>query len=152
LIGGAVFPLLAGIYYWFPKMTGKLLNERLGRLAFWIIFIGFNGTFFTMHFTGFAGMPRRVYTYLDGRGWEGLNIISTVGSFILAAGFLIFFMDLLIALRRGKPAGPNPWDAGTLEWATTSQPQPYNFEAIPVVHSRYPLWDTEDTGLDTYDF
>lgn len=152
LIGGAVFPLLAGLYYWFPKATGKLLDERLGRLGFWLTFIGFNVTFFTMHITGFAGMPRRVYTYLDGLGWEGLNIVSTVGAFILAAGILVFFTDLFIGLRRGKPAGNNPWQAGTLEWATTSPPQPYNFDRIPVVRSRYPLWDAPDGILETYEF
>jgi cytochrome c oxidase subunit I+III len=149
LIGGAVFPLFAGLYYWFPKFTGKMLNEQLGRLGFWLTFIGFNVTFFTMHFTGFAGMPRRVYTYLDGLGWEGLNIISTIGSFVLAAGILVFFVDLILGFMQGEPAGDNPWNAGTLEWATTSPPQPYNFDRIPIVHSRDPLWNGE---LEYYDF
>jgi cytochrome c oxidase subunit I+III len=152
LIGGAVFPLFAGLYYWFPKITGKMLNERLGRLGFWLTFIGFNVTFFTMHFTGFEGMPRRVYTYLPEVGWEALNVISTVGSFVLAAGIIVFFIDLLMSVRQGEPAGNNPWGAGTLEWAIPSPPPPYNFERIPVVRSRYPLWDNPDGQLETYEF
>ncbi|GAB4515326.1 MAG: hypothetical protein OHK0046_18620 [Anaerolineae bacterium] len=152
LIGGAVFPLFAGLYYWFPKFTGKMLDEQLGRLGFWLIFIGFNVAFFTMHLTGFAGMPRRVYTYLEGLGWGGFNAISTVGAFMLAAGVLVFVIDVFNALRKGPEAGSNPWNAGTLEWATTSPPQPYNFDRIPVVHSRQPLWDAPDGQLETYDF
>ena len=152
LIGGAVFPLLAGLYYWFPKFTGRMLNERLGRWGFWLTFIGFNVTFFTMHITGFLGMPRRVYTYLPDLGWEALNVISTVGAFVLAVGILVFLADLVIGFRRGVPAGDNPWDAGTLEWATTSPPQPYNFDPLPVVHSRYPLWDAAEDKVETYDF
>jgi cytochrome c oxidase subunit I+III len=151
LIGGAVFPLFAGLYYWFPKFTGKMLNESFGRLGFWLTFIGFNVTFFTMHFTGFAGMPRRVYTYLPDVGWDGFNIVSTVGSFVLAAGVVVFLADLVLGFIRGPRAGNNPWNAGTLEWATTSPPQPYNFDQIPVVHSRYPLWDG-DGAIETYDF
>ncbi|MEQ8673824.1 MAG: cytochrome c oxidase subunit I [Aggregatilineales bacterium] len=149
LIGGAVFPLFAGLYYWFPKFTGKMLNERLGPIGFWLTFIGFNVTFFTMHFTGFAGMPRRVYTYLPDLGWDMLNLISTLGSFVLAAGIGVFFIDLIFGLWRGKPAGDNPWGASTLEWATTSPPQPYNFASIPIVHSRDPLWDANGE-LETY--
>ena len=141
LIGGAVFPLFAGIFYWFPKITGRMLDETLGRWQFWLMFIGFHVTFFPMHLTGFWGMPRRVYTYLDGLGWNALNMISTVGAFILAAGALVFIINALKSQSSGEPAGDNPWNAGTLEWATTSPPQPFNFAVIPTVRSLEPLWD-----------
>ena len=141
LIGGAVFPLLGGLYYWFPKVTGRMLSDRLGWWAFWLIFIGFNVTFFPMHITGFLGMPRRVYTYRAGLGWDTLNFISTVGAFVLAAGFLVVLIDALRSLAGGRPAPPNPWGAGTLEWATSSPPPPYNFREQPQVDRRDPLWD-----------
>jgi cytochrome c oxidase subunit I+III len=144
IIGGVVFPLFAGLYYWLPKMTGRMMNERLGQLGFWLSFIGFNIAFFTMHITGFLGMPRRVYTYLDGLGWGTTNLISTIGAFIMASGFLVFLLDLAISLRWGRRAGDNPWNANTLEWATNSPPAQYNFRSIPVVHSRNPLWDIPD--------
>lgn len=142
LIGGAVFPLLGAIYYWFPKMTGRLMNERLGQWNFWLTFIGFNVTFFPMHLVGLYGMPRRVYTYLPALGWDSLNLISTLGAFILAIGVLLFAVDVINSLYRGALAPENPWGAGTLEWATTSPPQPYNFANLPVVNGRYPIWDT----------
>ncbi len=145
LIGGAVMPLFAGIFYWFPKVTGRLLDERLGRWQFWLLFTGINVTFLPMHLTGFLGMPRRVYTYLDGLGWNTLNLISTLGAFIIALGVILFLVNVLKSLRDGQAAGPNPWNAGTLEWATTSPPAPYNFEKIPQVRSREPLWDTSST-------
>jgi cytochrome c oxidase subunit I+III len=141
LIGGAVFPLLAGLYYWFPKVIGRMLDERLGRWGFWLIFIGFHVTFFTMHITGFLGMPRRVYTYLPGLTWDLPNMISTIGAVIVAIGFLVVLADVIKGLRSGPKAGDNPWGAGTLEWATTSPPQNYNFATIPSVRSREPLWD-----------
>ncbi len=141
LIGGAVFPLLGAIYYWFPKMTGKMLNERLGQWNFWLTFIGFNVTFFPMHLVGLLGMPRRVYTYLPGLGWDTLNFISTIGTFILAIGVVLFVFDVASSLIRGKQAPDDPWGAGTLEWATTSPPPPYNFAELPVVTGRYPVWD-----------
>lgn len=141
LIGGAVFPLFGGMYYWFPKITGRMLDERLGRWNFWLVFIGFHVAFFPMHITGFFGMPRRVYTYLPGLGWDGLNMLSTIGAFVLGVGFLLFFINVFLNWRAGEPAGDNPWDAGTLEWATSSPPAPYNFRTIPAVHSREPLWD-----------
>ena len=141
LIGGAVFPLLAGFFYWFPKITGRFLDETLGRWQFWLVFIGFHITFFTMHITGFLGMPRRVYTFLPGLGWEIPNLISTIGAFILATGFLIFFINIFKSLQAGELAGDNPWGAGTLEWATTSPPQNFNFALVPEVNSRYPLWE-----------
>ena len=141
LIGGAVFPLLAGFYYWFPKVTGKLLDEGLGKLNFWLTIIGFNVAFFPMHISGLLGMPRRVYTYHAGLGWDGLNLISTLGALILGTGILLLLINVIRTLRSGQPAGNNPWGAGTLEWATTSPPQRYNFEPLPAVHSRQPLWE-----------
>jgi cytochrome c oxidase subunit I+III len=141
LVGGAIFPLLAGTYYWFPKITGRLLNERLGAWGFWLFFIGFNVTFFPMHLTGFWGMPRRVYTFIPGLGWEWLNMLSTIGSFILAVGLLLFLLDMLLALRKPADAPDNPWGASTLEWATASPPPTYNFRTIPAVRSRDPLWE-----------
>jgi cytochrome c oxidase subunit I+III len=142
LIGGAVFPLLGAIYYWFPKMTGRMLSDRLGKWNFWLTIIGFNVAFFPMHLSGLYGMPRRVYTYLPGLGWDVFNFISTVGALILGVGVLLFVINVLNALLRGERAPDNPWGAGTLEWATTSPPQSYNFATLPVVHSRYPVWDT----------
>lgn len=141
LIGGAVFPLFGAIYYWFPKMTGKLMSERLGQWNFWLTIIGFNVAFFPMHLSGLYGMPRRVYTYLPGLGWDAFNFISTIGTFILGIGILLFVINVVNSLRRGEPASNNPWGGGTLEWATTSPPQPYNFAALPLVQSRYPVWD-----------
>lgn len=148
LVGGALFPLLAGVYYWFPKLTGRLLDEGLGQVNFWLTFIGFHVAFFPMHISGLRGMPRRVYTYLAGVGLDELNLISTIGAFILALGFLLLIVNVLHSLRRGKVAGDNPWQAGTLEWATTSPPPHYNFEPLPVVRSRQPLWQqpAERTG------
>ncbi|HMQ31787.1 MAG TPA: cytochrome c oxidase subunit I [Chloroflexaceae bacterium] len=141
LIGGAVFPLFAGLHYWWPKITGRMPGESLGRWSFWLTFVGFHITFFTMHITGLLGMPRRVYTYPAGLGWEALNMVSTVGSFILGVGMLAFVANLLLSLRGGERAGDNPWGAGTLEWATSSPPPQYNFARIPGVASRDPLWD-----------
>jgi cytochrome c oxidase subunit I+III len=141
LIGGAVFPLLGAVYYWFPKFTGRMMSERLGCWAFWLIFIGFHLTFFPMHILGLEGMPRRIYTYQPDLPWHGINLFVSVSAVILAAGFLIFFIDAIISARSGKPAGDNPWDAPTLEWATSSPPPAYNFAYIPVVGSANPLWD-----------
>jgi cytochrome c oxidase subunit I+III len=141
LIGGAVFPLLGAVYYWLPKFTGRMMSERLGRCAFWLIFIGFHLTFFPMHILGLEGMPRRIYTYQPDLPWHGINLFVSVSAVILAAGFLIFFIDAIISARSGKPAGDNPWDAPTLEWATSSPPPAYNFAYIPVVGSANPLWD-----------
>ncbi len=119
LIGGAVFPLFGAFYYWFPKMTGRLLSERLGKWNFWLFFIGFNVAFFPMHILGLHGMPRRVYTYPAEMGWGTLNMISTIGAFTIALSVLLFIVNVLVSRRRGEPAGDNPWGAGTLEWATT---------------------------------
>ncbi len=144
LIGGAVFPLMGALYYWFPKFSGKLLDERLGKWNFWLVFIGFNLTFFPMHISGLLGMPRRVYTYLPGLGWDLWNLISTIGAFILAIGFLLFVINVIKTLHSGASAPDNPWNAGTLEWATASPPPYYNFEPLPTVASRYPLWDKSE--------
>ncbi|MGJ4942038.1 cytochrome c oxidase subunit I [Bradyrhizobium sp. HKCCYLS1011] len=141
LIGGAVFPLLGAVYYWFPKFTGRMMSEHRGRWAFWLIFIGFHLTFFPMHILGLEGMPRRIYTYQPDLPWHGLNLFVSASALILAAGFLIFFIDAIISARSGNPAGDNPWDAPTLEWATSSPPPAYNFAHIPVVGSANPLWD-----------
>jgi cytochrome c oxidase subunit 1/cytochrome c oxidase subunit I+III len=141
LFGGAVFPILAAVYYWMPKITGRLLDERLGKVSFWLIFVGFNLLFFPMHVSGLLGMPRRVYTYLPGLGWDGLNLASSIGAYVVAFGFLTTLVNLLRSLRRGEPAGDDPWGGDSLEWATSSPPPPYNFAAVPVVHSAYPLWE-----------
>lgn len=145
LIGGAVFPLFAGIYYWFPKITGQMLSETLGRWQFWLMFIGFHVAFFPMHLTGFWGMPRRVYTYLSGLGWDALNMISTIGAFIIALSSVVFLVNTLRSRAAGEPASSNPWNASTLEWAAESPPAPYNFSVIPTVRSRDPLWDEQST-------
>jgi cytochrome c oxidase subunit 1 len=140
LIGGAVFPLLGGVYYWFPKFTGRLLDERLGRWNFWLLFVGFNVTFFPMHYLGLIGMPRRVYTYPAGLGWEPWNLLSTAGAYLLGIGVLVFAWNVLRSLRRGEPAGDNPWDAPDLEWATASPPPRFNFAYVPQVRASEPLW------------
>jgi cytochrome c oxidase subunit 1/cytochrome c oxidase subunit I+III len=141
LIGINVFPVIGGIYYWFPKVTGRLMNERLGRWNFWTMFLGFNIGFFPMHIVGLMGMPRRVYTYAPGLGWDTINLITTLGSFAFAIGILLFLINLFISARRGMPSGSNPWDAPTLEWSVPSPVPAYNFAIIPVVASRHPLWE-----------
>ncbi len=143
LFGGSIFGLLAGIYYWFPKMSGKMLDERLGKLNFWLTLIGFNLTFMPMHVLGVMGMLRRIYTYSADQGWGTLNFIVTMGSLVLAFSILLFLINLIKSLRNGEPAGDNPWGAGTLEWATSSPPPLYNFARIPVVTSREPLWNED---------
>ncbi|MBB2816822.1 UNVERIFIED_ORG: cytochrome c oxidase subunit 1 [Rhizobium esperanzae] len=145
LIGGSVFPLIGAIYYWFPKITGRMMSERLGRWAFGLIFTGFHLTFFPMHILGLQGMPRRVYTYPPELPWAGLNLFVSLSAVILAAGFLIFFIDAVRSFKFGPLAGPNPWNASTLEWATSSPPPPYNFRHIPVVRSAAPLWADRET-------
>jgi len=141
LIGGMVFPLFAGFYYWVPNFTGRMMSERIGRWVFWLMFIGFNTTFFLMHVTGLRGMPRRIATYPEGIGWDRLNMLSSIGSYILAAGIVLFVYDFFRHLRRGEPAGRNPWGAGTMEWLHPASPPGFNFHAIPPVRSREPLWD-----------
>lgn len=141
LIGINVFPVMGATYFWFPKMTGRLLDERLGRWNFWAMFLGFNLAFLPMHLSGLYGMPRRIYTYAPGMGWDTLNLVTTIGSFVLGVGVLLFVVNVWKSLRTGAPAGSNPWDAATLEWSTPSPPPPYNFAVIPTVASRHPLWE-----------
>jgi cytochrome c oxidase subunit I len=144
LIGGAVFPLLGAITYWYPKFTGRMMSERLGRIGFWTIFLGFQLAFFPMHFAGLMGMPRRVYTYPAGMGLELPNMLSSIGSAVVAVAVLMFVVNMLASLRAGVAAGPDPWDAPSLEWAVASPPPHYNFAHIPAVESRTPLWDAKD--------
>ncbi len=141
LIGGAVFPLFGAFYYWFPKMTGRMLGERLGRWNFWLFLIGFNLTFFPMHLLGLAGMPRRVYTYGAEMGWGNLNALASLGALTIAVSVLLFVVNVWRSLRHGEVAGPNPWNAATLEWSIPSPPPAYNFAAVPVVRGRDPLWE-----------
>jgi heme/copper-type cytochrome/quinol oxidase subunit 1 len=145
LIGGAVFPLIGAVYYWYPKITGRLMSERLGQWNFALAFIGFNLAFFPMHILGLLGMPRRIYTYQPEMGWSTLNLVVSIGALIFFLSFVVFLWNALRSLRSGTLAGDNPWDAPTLEWATTSPPSPQNFDRIPVVTSREPLWAERDT-------
>jgi cytochrome c oxidase subunit I+III len=142
LIGGAVFPLFGAFYYWFPKFTGRLLSETLGRWNFWLFFIGMNLTFFPMHQLGLAGMPRRVYTYLAETGWGDLNLLASIGALTIFSSVVVFIINVALSLRRGAIAGDDPWGADSLEWATASPPRPYNFAHIPVVEGRAPLWES----------
>ncbi len=147
LIGGAVFPLLGVVHYWFPKFTGRMMNEALGQASFWLVFVGFHLTFFPMHILGLTGMPRRVYTYPAETGWGDINMLSSLSALVLATGVLLFVVNALTSWRRGRVAGPNPWDAPGLEWAVASPPPHYNFSHAPVVQSRDPLWTARDEGL-----
>jgi cytochrome c oxidase subunit 1 len=141
LIGGLLFTIFAAIYYWFPKATGRMLSETLGKWHFWLFLIGFHLTFDTLHFAGLMGMPRRIYTYQAGRGLEMINLIASLGVLFQGAGVMCFIVNVVRSLRSGEPAGDDPWDAWTLEWSTTSPPPEYNFATPPVVRSRRPLWD-----------
>jgi cytochrome c oxidase subunit 1 len=141
IVGAILFATFGAFYYWFPKMSGKMYNETLGKLHFWLFVIGFHLTFDFMHIPGLLGMPRRIYTYEPGRGWDSLNLIVTIGVFFQAAGILVFVANLLWSYFHGDSAGSDPWDAWTLEWSTNSPPPVYNFASIPVVRSRRPLWD-----------
>jgi cytochrome c oxidase subunit 1/cytochrome c oxidase subunit I+III len=151
LFGGAVFPIFAGIHYWFPKLTGRLLSERLAVVAFWIFFVGFNLLFFPMHVAGLLGMPRRVYTYPGGLGFDLPNLLETIGAFTLAVGILLVALNVVWSRWRGALAGPDPWGANTLEWATSSPPPHYNFAVIPRVGSADPNWDVEERAADLAD-
>jgi cytochrome c oxidase subunit 1 len=141
LIGGLLYALFAGFYYWYPKVFGRMMNVKMGHWHFWLFTIGFHLTFFPQHISGFLGMPRRIFTYEADRGWDLWNMISTIGVFFQLPGILFFVINLVYSYFRGEEAGDDPWDAWTLEWATTSPPPEYNFESDPVVRSRRPLWD-----------
>jgi len=148
LIGSNVFPVFAGFYYWLPKMTGKMMNETIGKLSFWVMFIGFNMGFFPMHNIGLLGMPRRIYTYPASAGFDGLNELITFGTFLFGMGILIGIINFFYSQRTGVQAGRNPWNADTLEWSTASPPQVFGSEHIPLVVSRHPLWDEFDEEQD----
>jgi cytochrome c oxidase subunit 1 len=145
LIGGSVFPLLGAIHYWFPKIAGRMLSERIGAAAFALFFVGFNLTFFPQHILGLRGMPRRVYTYQAELGWGGLNLLVTIGAAIMACGLLLYLYNVAASLRRGAPAADNPWHADSLEWACSSPPPAYNFNPGPTVSGRSPLWESPAT-------
>jgi cytochrome c oxidase subunit 1 len=152
LIGGALFPLFGAFHHWFPKMTGRMIDEKLGKLSFWVLFIGFNLTFFPMHILGLKGMTRRIYTYPEEMGWGPANALATLGACIIAIGGIIFLINVLRSRKHGPIAGGDPWEADSFEWATASPPANYNFEYLPVATSRYPLWDSAEerpivTGL-----
>src|SRR3954468_726224 len=148
IFGAAVFPILGGIHYWFPKLTGRLYNERVGQASFWLTFAGTIVTFLPMHIVGLLGMPRRNYTYAPNLGWSGLNLVETLGAYLLAAGLLLMTANLAVSRFRGPASGEDPWGGDTLEWATTSPPPAYNFAVIPTVTSPYAMWDAEDREED----
>src|SRR5215510_14764725 len=141
IVGGILFALFSAFYYWYPKATGRLMSERLGKIHFWLLVIGFHMTFDVMHFPGLLGMPRRIYTYEPGRGWDAMNFIVSIGAFVQGVAILVFVANLIISYWKGKKAGNDPWDAWTLEWSVSSPPPAYNFAVIPTVSSRRPLWD-----------
>ncbi len=144
MVGGMLFPLVAGLYYWLPHFSGRMPSDKLARWGFWLTFVGFNTTFLVMHLTGLLGMPRRVYTYPAGLGWELPNSVSSMGGFIMAMGIAMVLLDIVLHFRFGRLAGTNPWQADTLEWATDTPPQPYNFISLPDCSTRHPMWDQPD--------
>jgi cytochrome c oxidase subunit I+III len=148
IFGAAVFPLLGGMYFWFPKVTGRMYDEPIAKVSFWLTFVGTALTFFPMHIVGLLGMPRRVYTYESGLGWTAYNLSETIGAFILAAGLCLIAANLIYSYVKAVPAGPNPFGAPTLEWTTSSPPPEYNFAVIPTVRSAYPAWDVDDREED----
>jgi cytochrome c oxidase subunit 1/cytochrome c oxidase subunit I+III len=148
IFGAAVFPIFGGMYYWFPKVTGKMYFERPGQISFWIIFVGTNLLFFPMHIVGLLGMPRQIYTYPGDMGWTAYNIAETTGAYLTSLGIVVLFLNLVVSYFRAPAAGPDPWQGGTLEWATSSPPPEYNFAVIPTVTSAYPNWDVADREED----
>jgi heme/copper-type cytochrome/quinol oxidase subunit 1 len=148
LFGGSVFTIFAGLYYWFPKITGRMLSSKLGEWNFWTLFVGFNGTFLIMHTLGLEGMPRRIATYAN-TSWATTNLIITVSSFLIAFSVALFLINVIRSWRGGEIAGDDPWKGNTLEWATTSPPPPYNFERVPPVRSFMPLRDLREAGERT---
>lgn len=151
LIGSNLFPVFAGFYYWLPKMTGRMMSEKLGKISFWVMFFGFNVGFFPMHILGLMGMPRRIYTYAAGLGFDSWNLVVTLGAFVLGVGVLLSIINLLISLRNGPIAGRNPWNSDGLEWDIDSPPKPYGVVHIPLVASRHPLWDEFEEDEDPDD-
>jgi heme/copper-type cytochrome/quinol oxidase subunit 1 len=147
LFGGSVFAIFAGVFYWFPKMTGKFLGERLAQIQFWLMLVGMNLAFFPMHMLGLLGMPRRVYTYPATSGWNELNMLATIGAFMIGISVMVFLYNLFASLKNGQKAGTDPWDAFTLEWDTSSPPKKYNFLNIPVVRSRRPFYDKKNPEI-----
>jgi cytochrome c oxidase subunit 1 len=148
LFGGLVFAVFGGFYYWWPKVFGRMLNEKMGKLNFWLMVIGFNLTFFPMHFLGFEGQPRRTYTYPSGMGWDTLNLLATIGAFIIATSVLVFLVNVIYTARRGERVGHDPWDARTLEWSIPSPPPEYNFAVVPIVTSLDDYWHRKYTEDD----
>ena len=149
LFGGSIMGIFAGIYHYFGKITGRLMNETLGKWHFWINFVGMNLTFFPMHFSGMLGMPRRIYTYDSGQGWDSYNLMSSIGAYMLAVATLIFFYNFFTSRKRGAIAGHNPWNAGTLEWTIPSPPPEYNFAVLPQVTTRYPIWEGSEVDHES---
>ena len=151
LFGGSVFGIFAGLYYWFPKMSGRMLSEGLGKISFWVMFVGFNLTFLVQHSAGLSGMPRRIYDYPEAAGWWGYNLASTIGSFMLGIGVLISVINVLRSIKSGKPAGNDPWKANTLEWFTQSPPPENNFDVVPRIRSVEPMKDIRREVMEAHE-
>jgi cytochrome c oxidase subunit I len=149
LFGGAMFGIMSGLYYWWPKFFGRMLSEKLGKLHFWTWFIGFNLTFAPMHIVGLQGMPRRIYTYAEGMGWATWNLVMTVGAFVIAFSVLVFLINAVISRKRGEEATGDPWDARTIEWSMSSPPPEHNFDEVPVVEARDDWWHKKQAGTKT---
>jgi cytochrome c oxidase subunit 1/cytochrome c oxidase subunit I+III len=148
IFGAAVFPIIGGLFYWFPKVTGRMYHERWGQASFWVTFAGMNLTFFPMHIVGLLGMPRRQYTYPPDMGWTGYNVIESIGAYLLTAGLLMVAANLIVSCFRGARVGNDPWEGDTLEWSISSPPPAYNYAVIPTVSSPYAMWDREDREAD----
>ena len=151
LFGGTIFPIFAALYFWMPKFSGKMMSETLGRWSVGLMFVGFNVAFFPMHFAGLEGMPRRVYTYPEGLGFELMNQIETVGSFILGVAFLVFLYNIFLTWRKPRHAVADPWNGATLEWTIPSPPPEFNFAEIPTVHGRDAVWELKREALELLD-